>query len=471
MTTANASSPNSTNIAGQWPGDGSSDTLKQVPPNSIQAEACVLGSMILNPPSIDMMVQILRTEHFYRPVHQLIFQVLVDMRQTTKPIDLVLLREELELRKQLDQIGGVQYIVALAEGVPNAVNAEYYAGIVRDKALLRELIVAGREMAREAYETTEEAPEIIDRAENRIFQLASQRIGDQAVTLKGLLQETFKTLEEQDGQIITGLASGYDSLDELTSGFQNGEMIILAARPSMGKTSILLNIAEYVSVVNQVPVALFSLEMSKSQIAQRLLASHARFDLRQMRRGMISAEDWTKLQMAAGDLEEAPMFIDDSPMLTALQLRAKARRLKAAHDIGCIFVDYLQLMTYTGRANSRQEQITEMSRHIKALARELDIPVVAAAQLNRGPTDRPTHRPRISDLRESGSIEQDADVVALLHNEDYFHYGEEGYEPTGVTELIVAKQRNGPTGIVRFTFLKNCTRFEPHSAPEAYVPG
>jgi replicative DNA helicase len=275
-------------------------------------------------------------------------------------------------------------------------------------------------------------------------------------------------LEKNDGRLITGIASGYGQLDEMTSGFQPGEMIILAARPSMGKTSCLLNIAEYMAIADKHPVAVFSLEMSSDQLAQRLLASHARFDLRQMRRGMIGPDDWTKLQLAAGDLEQSPIFIDDSPTLTITQLRAKARRLAAAHGIKCVFIDYLQLMTYSGRADARHEQITEISRGIKALARELNIPVIAAAQLNRGPADRDTHRPRMSDLRESGSIEQDADVVTLLHCEDYYHQGDENYMPTGITELIVAKQRNGPTGIVRLTFLKNCTRFENYANPQGY---
>jgi replicative DNA helicase len=440
---------------------------QRLPPQSIEAEACVLGSMVLHAPCIDIVVGVTCAEHFYRPAHQLIYQALVDMRQSGKPIDLVLLREELKLRNQLEAVGGVEYLVSLAEGVPSAANAQYYAQIVRDKAMLRELIVAGTEMVQEAFDTRDAAGEVLDRAENRVFQIASQHIGDEAVSLNALLQKTFETLQEHDGRLITGLASGYHPLDELTSGFQSGEMIILAARPSMGKTSLLLNIAENMAVVDKVPVLIFSLEMSKEQLAQRLLASHSRYDLRQMRRGMISAEDWTKLQLAAGDLEQAPIFIDDSPLLTILQLRAKARRLKATHDIQCVLIDYLQLMTYAGRADSRQEQITEISRGIKALARELRIPVVCAAQLNRGPTDRPTHRPRMSDLRESGSIEQDADVVALLHCEDYFHQGEEGYTPTDVTELIVAKQRNGPTGVVRFRFINSFTRFEV-AAQESY---
>jgi replicative DNA helicase len=330
--------------------------------------------------------------------------------------------------------------------------------------------VAGQEIVQDAFASGQDAMEVINRSENRIFQIAQEQIGDQAVGIRSLLTQTFETLEKQDGRLVTGLATGYAQLDELTSGFQDGELIIMAARPSMGKTTILLNIAEYMSVTDKVPVVVFSMEMSKEQLAQRLLASYSRIDLRKMRRGMIGAEDWTVLQRAAGDLNEAPLFIDDSPLLTPLMLGAKARRLKAAHGIRAVFVDYLQLMTYGGRGSTpRHEQITEISRALKATARELSIPVICAAQLNRGPADRDTHRPRMSDLRESGSIEQDADVVTLLHAEDYYHTGEPDYTPTNITDLIIAKQRNGPVGNVRLTFLRECTRFES-MAPGSYVP-
>jgi len=447
----------------------SPETAPRVPPQSIEAEVCVLGSMILHSPCIDIVVQILRGEHFYRPGHQLIFDALIHMKDQRKEIDLVTLREELRTRKQLEQVGGVEYLVQLVDGTPSPANAEYYAGIVRDKSMLRELIVAGTDIVREAYGTAEESSEIVDRAEQKVFEIASARIGEQAVPLKNLLEQTFEQLQKQDGELLTGVDTGYEQLNELTAGFQNAETIIVAARPSMGKTSLLLNFAEYMAATNAVPVGFFSLEMSRNQIAQRLLAARSRFDLRKMRRGMISSEDWTKLQLAAGDLEQAPIYIDDSPELDILQLRAKARRLKAAHDVKCVLVDYLQLMSYRGRADSRQQQISEISRGLKALSRELNIPVVAAAQLNRGPADRETHRPRMSDLRESGSIEQDADVVALLHCEDYYHRGEPDYLPTEITELIIAKQRNGPTGIVRLRFLPNCTRFEA-AASDSFAP-
>ncbi|MFW6133745.1 MAG: replicative DNA helicase, partial [Planctomycetota bacterium] len=422
---------------GQADGAAGRDHVERVPPSDIQAEVCVLGSMMLHAPCIDSVLQIVGPEQFYRPAHQLVFGALVAMHDAGKPIDLVAVREELTRRKQIDQVGGVEYLVQLVEGVPNAANAEYYAGIVRDKSLLRELISAGNEMVRESHESRDAAQEVIDRAEQRVFDIRSRNIGQAAATLDTLITEVFETLERTEGQAITGVASGYHELDELTGGFQDGDMVILAARPSMGKTSILLNMVEHAAVVDNRAVALFSLEMAQQQVAQRLLAAHARFDLRRLRRGMIGDEAWTHLQNSAGPLYEAPIFVDDSPMLTILELRAKARRLKSQHDIQAIFLDYLQLMTYHGRADSRQQQISEISRGVKALARELEIPVIVAAQLNRSPTDRPTHRPRMSDLRESGSLEQDADVVMLLHNEDYYHKGEDGYMPTNVTELIV----------------------------------
>lgn len=441
----------------------------RVPPHSIEAEACVLGSMILDSACIDIVVQILKGKAFYRPAHQIIFDTLVEMRNNRKEIDLVAVPEELKRIKQLTNLGGVEYLVALVEGVPNSANAEYYAHIVRDKKMLRDLIQAGTDMVREAYDSHEETQSIIDHSEQRVFEIASQKISQQTASMKDLILDTFRMLESRDGKLVTGLASGYDKLDNLTCGFQNGEMIILAARPSMGKTSALMNVAEYMAVVEKQPVAIFSLEMSKEQLAQRLLASYARFDMQKMRRGIIGPEDWTTLQTAAADLEHAPIYIDDTALITILELRAKSRRLAAQYGIKAVFIDYLQLMNYAGRADSRQEQITEISRGIKALARELNIPVIVAAQLNRGPEDRPGHRPRMSDLRESGSIEQDADVVMLLHNEDYYHRGEVDYVPSNITELIIAKQRNGPTDTVELVFIPHYTRFES-AAPGAFVP-
>jgi replicative DNA helicase len=342
--------------------------------------------------------------------------------------------------------------------------------MVRDKSLLRTLIAANQQITQDAYESQDEPAEILDRAEHRIFEIASRQIGDHAVTLESLLQQTFETLSSADGSVVTGLATGYYKLDELTSGMQNGEMIVIASRPSMGKTALACNIAEFMGVKDARPVLLFSLEMSKAQLALRFLASYAKFDMQRLRRGNLPGEHWTQVQIAAGDLEKAPIFIDDSSELNILTLRAKARRMKASHDIQCVFVDYLQLMSpmSSNRNDSRQQQISEMSRGLKALAGELNIPVVVLSQLNRGPEGREGHRPRMSDLRESGAIEQDADVVVLLHREDYYHRGEPDYDPTGVTDLIIAKQRNGPTDTIPLTFLDKCIRFENCTSEGVY---
>ncbi len=435
--------------------------LTRIPPQSIEAEMCVLGAMILDSSAVDLVVQMLRAEYFYNPAHGQIYATLVAMGSASKPVDLVTLREELVRQKLLDSVGGVDYLVSLVDGVPNAANIEYYGRIVRDKALLRQLITATTELCREAYESKEDATLIIDRAEHRVFELASAQVTGAAVPIGEVIQQTFEQLQELDGS-VTGVPTGYFKLDELTCGLQAGEMIIIAARPSVGKTAIALNMAEHMAVDDGRPVLVFSLEMGRRQLAQRFLSSRARFDQSKLRRGNITPEDWTRLQMAAGELEQAPLYLDDSPELTVVQMRAKARRLKARHDIKCIFIDYLQLITPHGGGESRQVQVSEMSRNIKALARELNIPVVTLAQLNRAVEDRVGHRPRMSDLRESGSIEQDADVICLLHRPDYFA---EDAEPN-VAEFIVAKQRNGPTDTVKLTFLRECTRFENYHAAD-----
>ena len=441
----------------------------RVAPSSIDAEVCVLGSMILDATSIDLVVQILREDRFHRSAHQKIFRALVEMHDRGMPIDLVLLKDELIRRRQLEQIGDTQYLVRLVEGVPTAANAEYYAQIVRDKAVLRQLIQTATEIARDAFDPTAEAEEVVQETEKRIFKITSDHVGKDVVFLDGLLQETFEDLEKHNGQSTTGVPSGYDRLDEMTRGFQGSEMIVVAARPSMGKTSLLLNFAEHMAIIEKQKVALFSLEMSQKQLALRFLASHARYDIRKMISGQVKPQEWTDLQLAAGNLQSQTILIDDSPELTMTQIRAKARRLKLQHDIQCVLIDYIQLIRPSGRAENRQVQVSEMSRGIKAMARELEIPVITAAQLNRGPTDRPVHRPRMSDLRESGAIEQDADVVMLLHREDYYHENEEGYSPTGVTELIVAKQRNGPTGTVPLVLHREYTRFES-AALDSWMP-
>ena len=443
--------------------ESSNDPLGiRVPPHSAEAEVCVLGGMVLDPATIDIVVGIVHADDFFFPANEVLFNTLVAMHNAPKPVDLVSLSEELKRAQQFDRIGGVDALVRLVDSVPSTANCEYYANLVRDKSLLRKLIAANREVIEEAYASHDEPAEILDRAEHVVFEIASRQIGEGAVPLESLMQQTFETLSNADGSIVTGLATGYHKLDELTSGLQNDEMIVLAARPSMGKTALACNIAEFIAADDGNPVVLFSLEMSKAQLAQRFLCSRARFNSQKLRRGNISPEDWTHLQMAAGDLIKAPIYIDDSVDLNVLRLRAKARRLAASVDIRCIIVDYLQLMAPmgSGMRDSRQQQISEMSRGIKALARELHVPVLVLSQLNRGPEGREGHRPRMSDLRESGAIEQDADVVMLMHREDYYHRDDPDYVPTGVTELIIAKQRNGPVDTIPLTFLRECVRFE-----------
>jgi len=451
------------------PTPAAGSTINQrVLPNSIEAEACVLGAMILDANTIDTVIHITQSEDFFRPSHRIIYETLCQMHDSGKPIDLVALNEELGRKNLLDSVGGIEYLTALVEGVPSTANVEYYARTVRDKALLRNLIAVNQQIIQQAYEAREEAADILDQAEYSIFQIASRQIGDNAQSLESLLQQTFETLQSADGSTITGVATGYYKLDEMTAGFQNGDMIVIAGRPSMGKTALALNMCEYMAVEDKRPVLLFSLEMAKEQLALRFLCSRARQNTAKLRRGAPRPDEWTQLTTAADDLEKAQIYIDDSADLNILKLRAKARRMKASKDIQCIFVDYLQLITPLGKADSRQQQIADISRGLKALARELQIPVVVISQLNRAAEGREDHRPRMSDLRESGAIEQDADVVILIHREDYYHRSDPEYQPTNKAEIIIAKQRNGPIGTIPLTFLPECIRFENYAAGDEY---
>lgn len=438
-------------------------------PQAIEAECAVLGSMILDWRIVGEVVQILSgSEDFYHSKHAALYQVLVDMYDQNQSVDMVQLKHRLEDVGLLEQVGGVSYLIELAESVPSASSASYYARIVSEKAVLRRLIDAAGQILREAYNSNEPVGTLLDQAEQKIFNLAETRVNDEATELKVLLQETYARLEAHDGRHLTGLDTGYFELNEMTNGLQNGEMIIVAARPSMGKTALALNMAEHVASDQHQPVAVFSLEMSKQQLAQRLLCSRGGVDSQKIRKHNLSADEFGQLALVVGELSEAPLFIDDTPGLTLLGLRAKARRLASRHDIKAVFVDYLQLMT-SPRAESRQQEVSTLSRGIKAMSRELNVPVVCLSQLNRASEGREGHKPRMSDLRESGSIEQDADVVMLLHREDYYHRGEEDYDASNMAELIIAKQRNGPTGTVKLQFHGPTMRFNnlaatPHAS-------
>ncbi len=443
-------------------GLGATATLRSMP-ESLAAEAAVLGSMIVDPECIGDVVEVLERDAFYRIEHRHIYEALVSLYEKNKGIgiDAVLLRDELAKRGLLEEVGGVEYIGKILDSTPSAANAAYYASVVKDKMLLRELISVAGEILDAAYQQSGETNEMLDEAEQRIFAVTDKNITTNAAALKDLVVRSFELIESRQGTHVTGLATGYYELDDLTCGLQNGEMVIVAGRPSMGKTSLALNIAEHLGLMEKVPTAIFSLEMGRQQLAERFLCSISEIDSQKVRRGLLSDEHYKKLANACAELSEAPIYIDDASTLTPLELRAKARRLKSKYDIRCIVVDYLQLMHLgSGQSESRQQEITAISRYLKALARELNLPVVVLSQLNRSPEGREGHRPRMSDLRESGSIEQDADVIMLLHREDYYHRGEPDYQEDNTAEVIIAKQRNGPTGTVKLVFREKVTRFE-----------
>jgi len=432
-------------------------------PQDLGAEAAVLGSMMVDPRCIGEVIERLKRDAFYHTEHQLVYDAIVALFEKNRGegIDGLLVRSELERNNQLDAIGGSEYLQRMLETVPSSANVQYYADIVREKMLLRETIAAATEILRDSYDESGTATEKLDEAERKIFAVTDKRITNSAVALKDLVTKTFELIERREGTHVTGLATGYYELDDMTCGLQKGEMIIIAGRPSMGKTALALNVAEHIGIIEKIPLAIFSLEMGRQQLAERFLCSYSGVDAQLVRKGMLSTEHYQKLVEACGVTSEAPIYIDDTAALTPLELRAKARRLKSACGIRCVLVDYLQLMHVDSKKiESRQQEITTISRYLKSLARELEVPVVVLSQLNRSPEGREDHRPRMSDLRESGSIEQDADVVMLLHREDYYHRGEEAYEPDNTAEVIIAKQRNGPTGMVKLTFREKCTRFE-----------
>jgi replicative DNA helicase len=441
-------------------------------PESIAAEAGVLGSMIIDAACIGEVIEYLGADGanaFYRVENQIIYDALVHLYDKNKGqgVDTVLLQEELKGRKQFDSVGGRDYVGRIIDSVPSSANVMYYARILKDKQMLRELITAASEILDSAHDLNGATEEKLDTAEQRIFSITDRKITGQASAIKDLVTSAYELIEKRSGHHVTGLATGFYELDELTCGLQNGEMIVVAGRPSMGKTSFALNIAEHIGVVEQQTVAIFSLEMGRQQLAERFLCSNSKTDSHLVRKGMLTTEHYQKLVESCGRLSEARIYIDDTAGITPLELRAKARRLKARHDIKACIVDYIQLMSLgTGRVESRQQEITAISRYLKAMARELDIPVVVVSQLNRAPEGREGHRPRMSDLRESGSIEQDADVVMLLHREDYYHKGESDYQEDNSAEVIIAKQRNGPTGPVKLSFLEKFTRFENLSSAD-----
>jgi replicative DNA helicase len=431
---------------------------EKVQPFSLEAEISVLGSMLIDNDSIDLVAQILNKDSFYKTSHQNLFETIMDLYDKQRVVDLVILKDELKKRSLLGRVVDVEYLMELEESVPIASNVEYYAKIVREKAIKRDLIAGAIGIQQEAYSDALESDELLDRAERAIFDITQRKFSNPTIKMYDILQETFDRISLHDrGSRLTGLSTGFYDLDDKTSGLQKSELIIIAARPSVGKTSLVLNIAENVGTgEDKKPTVIFSMEMSAHQLAQNMLCSNAKIDAHLMRTGKLDDNQFSRLPLAMGELSEASIFIDDTPGLSILELRAKARRLKSQHDIQLIIVDYLQLME-ARKAESRQQEISIISRGLKSLARELKIPVIAVSQLNRSVEAREGHRPRMSDLRESGSIEQDADVIILMHREDYY---DENHKEKNKVELNIAKQRNGPTGTLTLTFLREILRFE-----------
>ncbi|MFO8013423.1 MAG: replicative DNA helicase [Phycisphaerae bacterium] len=440
--------------------------LDKVPPHSLEAEMSVLGAMMLSPDAIGLCIQYLDADAFYRAEHRVLFRCLVDLYDKNEPIDLVSMKEALGQRGELEDVGGEDYLVTLADSTPTVANAEYYAKVVKEKSLLRGLINAAAEIIRDAH-TPDQVDEVLDRCEQRIFDVVERKIVGQATDMRSILAEVMQKLDPVGKTSVTGLPTGFMDLDDKTRGLQNGELVILAARPSVGKSALALNIAEHVAVDNNRPAAFFSLEMSKEELVVRLISSRAEVDGQRLRKGELSARDGRHVvQDVLPVLSGAPLYIDDTAGLRVIDLRAKARRLVQRYQIELILVDYLQLMSSPG-AESRQVEVATISRGLKALARELDIPVLAVAQLRRESEEH--RRPRLSDLRESGAIEQDADVVLLLHRESMrLTPGTQEHEQArGTAQLIIAKQRNGPTDTLRLTWQPQYTRFRTWSPREA----
>jgi replicative DNA helicase len=428
----------------------------------------VLAAMLMDADAVARVVELLDDGMFYREGHRRIFRAMITLSERGEIVDPLTLSNELERRRELEASGGKDYIGFLVDAVPTSANVEYHARIVREKALYRRLIEVSTAIVSEAFEGRLPAEELLDEAEHKIFQVSQQR-GSQGFTrIKELLWPTMERIEalQRGGKTITGVPSGFNDLDELTSGFQAADLIIVAARPSMGKTALVLNIAQHAAIENNVPVAFFSLEMSKESLVQRMLTSEARIDAQRLRKGMLRDDDFPRLARAAGLLSSAPVYIDDSPGITLLEMRSKARRLKADSGIGMVVVDYLQLMAGPPNVESRQQEVSIISRGLKALAKELGVPVVALSQLSRAPDQRAgDHRPQLSDLRESGAIEQDADLIMFIFRQEVYDgpTDKDGNSLEGRAEIIVGKQRNGPIGIVNVFFHKAYTRFENYT--------
>jgi len=433
-------------------------SLEKLPPYNLEAEQAVLGAILLDSTSVHKALEVFDPDDFYRKSHQKIFNAMLELIDRGDAVDLLLLRDELEGRRELDEIGGPAYLAALVDQVPTAANIEFHAKIVHEKAIARNLLHASIEIATRCYDDSEDVNDILEDAEQKIFSISEGKIKQGFTPLDEIVKKGFEHIEElaERKSLVTGVPTGFVELDYMTSGLQPSDLIIVAARPAMGKTSLCLNMAQHIGVREKIPAAIFSLEMSKEQLGIRLLCATSRLNSHNVRIGKLDDEDWQKLAHATEVLSKAPIYIDDTPALSILEMRAKAKRLKLEKDLGVVIVDYLQLMQARRRHENRQQEITEISRSLKALAKELNVPVIALSQLSRAVEQRTDKRPQLSDLRESGAIEQDADVVMFIYRPEI--YGIDGAE--GIAEIIIGKQRNGPVGTVPLVFIKEYTRFE-----------
>ncbi|MBZ5693864.1 MAG: replicative DNA helicase [Acidobacteriia bacterium] len=450
----------------------SDTTLERPLPHNLEAERSILGAVLLDNHALNAAVERLRSEDFFLPQHRYIFERMVQLGEKQQAIDTITLMEDLSRTGALEAAGGIAYLSQLADGLPRVTNVDHYARIVKEKAILRTLIYSTSVIQEQALAAGDDADVILDRAESTIFQIAEDRVRAGLINVKDLVKESYDRLEKilSEGRRISGLATGYAGLDNETAGLQPSELIILAARPSMGKTALALNIAENVALRQRQPVAVFSLEMSKESLLLRLLASQARVDAHKFRTGHMNRDDWGKVTASLAELGEAPIWIDDSASSTVLEMGAKARRLKRDRGLSLMIVDYLQLVvpTHSGRGTNRQEEVSSISRALKGLAKELQVPIVVLSQLTRAP-EREERKPQLADLRESGAIEQDADVVLFI-NRPNFYKTDIPEEDRAKAELIIAKQRNGPTGSLNFVFLSRHTRFE-EAAPDTWNSG
>lgn len=442
-----------------WRGHEVADTpIKQIPPHSIEAEQSVIGSMILDRDAIGIALENISSNDFYQPDLRIIFEAIVTLYDNNKPVDLVTLQNQLKDENNLEQVGGVNYISQLAMAVPTSAHVSNYAQIVKEKAILRKLIKTSQDIIADSYDGKNKVEDVLNIAEERIFNIMQDRRTEEFSAIKELIIPTLNKIEsihKNQGQ-VTGIASGFIDLDYKTAGLQPADLVLIAARPSMGKTAFALNVAQYAAVKENIPTAIFSLEMSKEQLVNRMICSEAMVDAQKLRTGDLEDEDWAKIANGSSILSAAPIYIDDTPGISVGEMRAKCRKLKLEKGLGLILIDYLQLMSGNGKNESRQQEISEISRSLKALAREMEAPVVALSQLSRACESRADHRPMLSDLRESGAIEQDADVVMFLYRDEYYN---PETEAKNQGELIIAKQRNGPTGTINLVWLGQYTKF------------